>query len=79
MWQINKLVQPKAVDQVIHDDCRVGVLGLANHPHCARVVEEEVVHEAAPPGRHAMRTAEAHVADEGVAAAVKVLGVVVAA
>ena len=79
MRQVNKLVQPKAMNQVIHDNRRVGILGLANHPHCARVVEEEVVHETAPPRRHAMRAAEAHVTDEGVAAAVKVLGVVIAA
>ena len=78
MRQVDELVDAEAVDEVVHDDGRVDVLGLADDGRRARVVEEEVVHQAGPPGRDAVRAAEADVADEGVPAAVEVAGVEVA-
>lgn len=77
--QIDKVLDAKAVDEVVHDDSRVGVLGLAHDMHGARVIEEEVMHQAAPPGSHTMRATESNIAHEGVTAAVKVAGIVVAA
>lgn len=77
--QIDKLVQPKAVDQIVHEHRAVGKLGLAHDRHGPRLVQEQVVHQARPPRADAVRAAVPHVADEAVAAAVKVAGGVVGA
>lgn len=79
MRQIDKLVQAKAMDEVVHDDCGVAVFGLAHDIHCSRVIEIEIMHQTAPPGRHAVRASEPDIADEGMAATVEVAGVVVTA
>lgn len=79
MRQINKLIQAKAVNEVVHDNCGVAVFGLAHDIHCSGVIEIEIMHQAAPPGRHAVRASETDVADEGMATAIKVSRVVVTA
>lgn len=78
MRQINKLIQAKTMDEVVHDDRGVAVFGLAYDIHCSGVIEIEIMHQAAPPGRHAVRASESNIADEGMAAAIEVAGVVVA-
>lgn len=67
------------MDEVVGEDGAVGELGLADEVHGARVVEEEVMHQARPPGRDAVRAAETHVAHERVPAAVEVACVVIGA
>jgi hypothetical protein len=66
MRQINKLIQAKTMDKIVHDDI-----------HRSGIVEIEVMHQTAPPGRHAVRASETDVADEGMATAIEVSGVVV--
>lgn len=78
MRQVDKLVKAKAMDEIVHDDCRVAVLGLAHDIHGSGVIQVEVMHQAAPPRRYSVRAAETDIANEGVAATVKVSGVVVA-
>ena len=75
--QVDKLVQTEAVHHVVHEHRAVGVLGLADDAHGARVIQVQVVHEGRPPGGHAVGAAVAHVADQRVAAAVVVAGGVV--
>lgn len=77
MRQIDKLIQSKPVDEVVHDDCRVAVFGLAHDIHCSGIVEIEIMHQTAPPGRHAVRASESDIADEGMATAIEVSRVVV--
>lgn len=78
MGKVDKLVDAESVHQIVYDDSRIRAFGLTNYPHGTWVVEEEVMHQTAPPGRNTVRSAKANVADEGVAAAVKVFSVVVA-
>ena len=68
--EVDKLVEAEAVHHVVHEHGAVGVLGLADDAHGARVVQVQVVHEGRPPGGNAVGAAEAHVADQRVAAAV---------
>lgn len=78
MRQVDKLVKAKTMDEIVHDDGRVAVLGLAHDIHGSRIIQIEVMHQAAPPRRYSVRAAETDIADKGVAATVKVSGVVVA-
>lgn len=77
--QVDELVQAETMDEVIRQHRAVGELGLADDVVGARVVEEEVVHQARPPGRDAVRPPVAHVAHQRVAAAVVVARRVVCA
>lgn len=79
MGEVDELVEPEAVHEVVRQHRAVGVLGLADGVRRARVVEEQVVHQARPPRRHPVGAAEPHVADEGVPAPVVVAGAVVCA
>lgn len=79
MRQIHKLAHAEPMHQIIRQDSRVGELGLAHHLHRARVVQEQVMHQAAPPGAHAVRPTVPHIAHQRVAAAVKVQAIVVRA
>lgn len=67
------------MDEVVHDDCGVAVFGLAHDIHCSGIVKVEIMHQTTPPGRHAVRTSETNIADEGMAATVEVAGIVIAA
>lgn len=77
--QVDQAHDVEAVGEVVGQHGAVDVLGLADELHGARLVEEHVVHDAAPPGADAVRAAEARVADQRVAAAVEVAGRVVGA
>lgn len=77
--QIHDALEVEPGGVVVCQRREVGVLGLADDELGARVVEEHVVHDAAPPHHDAVLAAEANVADERVAAAVPVVGVVVRA
>lgn len=79
MRQIDKLIQAKPVDEIVHDNRGVAVFGLAHDIHCSGVIEIEIMHQAAPPGRHAVRASESDIANEGMATAIEVVGVVVTA
>lgn len=77
--QIHDALQVEARGVVVRQGREVGVLGLADDELGARVVEEHVVHDAAPPHHDAVLAAEANVANKRVAPAVPVVGVVVRA
>ena len=77
MWQINMLLDMVPVHLIIHQWFRSRRFGLADDKVGSRIVKEHVVREAGVPGLDAMRSAEPSVADEVVATAIIVLGVVI--
>lgn len=77
MGQVDQLLQIESRCVVVGQWSEVGELGLAHDVLCAWLVEEHVMHDAAPPHHDPMLTTEALVSDEGVAAAVVVVCVVV--
>lgn len=77
--QVDELVEAEAVDHVVGQDGAVGALGLADQGPRPRLVQEHVVHQARPPGRHPVRAPEPHVAHQRVPPAVEVARAVVRA
>src|SRR6478752_1232689 len=67
------------MNEVIHNNSCVGLLRLPNNIHSARIIEIEVVHQAAPPRRHTVWPAESHVTYKGMSTAVEVTSVEVTA
>ena len=77
MRQVNQFLDVEARGMVVGQWSEIGELGFAHDVLCTWFVEEHVVHDAAPPDHHPVLSAETLVADEGVAAAVVVVCVVV--
>jgi hypothetical protein len=77
--EINVALDREAVRVFVREDGGSCSLGLADDTLRARLVEEDVVDAAGPPSVDALGAAHAGFADERVAAAVVVAGVVVRA
>lgn len=77
MGQVDQLIQVESRCVIVGQWSEVGELGLAYDVRCAWLVEEHVVHDAAPPHHDPMLATEALVSDERVTAAVVVACVVV--
>lgn len=77
MRQVDQFLDAEARGVVICQWSEVCELGLAYDVFCAWLVEEHVVHDAAPPYHYPVLAAETLVTDEGVAAAIVVVCVVV--
>lgn len=75
--QVNQFLNVESRGVIVGQGCEVGELGLAHDVLGAWLVEEHVVHDAAPPHHHPMLSTEALVADERVSTAVVVVCIVV--
>lgn len=79
MWEIDEFLDIEPVRVIVCEDGGVRGFGLSDNKARSRLVEEDVVHQAAPPGHHTVRSSEAGISHEGMSAAVVVACVVVCA
>ena len=77
MGKVDKLVEAEAVHEVVGEHGAVGPFGLTHHLRRARVIQEQVVHQARPPRRHSVRAPEPHLSNQRVPAPIEVARIVV--
>lgn len=63
--KVHKLLNSEAMRKVVGEHGRIGGLRLSHQAHGAWVIQEQIMHLAAPPGHSSMRAPETHVTDQG--------------
>ena len=79
MREVDDLVEVEARRVVIGEGREVGEFGFSDDILGARIVEEHIVHETAPPRHYPVLATEAGVSDKRMAATVPIIGVIMCA